>query len=146
MNEILVLPAGPLADASLAIARASESQAILDHSIRSFLFARLLAAEEGCLNYAGYDEGLVFAATVMHNLDSVSTQQVRLASRSRAPIWLPPSSASTALPNPTSTKSGRRSLSTPLSASPTGAVCCPPSRTRGSSSTPAGSPPPSRPD
>ena len=35
MNEILVLLAGPLADASLAIARASESQAILDHSIRS---------------------------------------------------------------------------------------------------------------
>jgi HD domain len=68
MNEILVLPAGPLADASLAIARASESQAILDHSIRSFLFARLLAAEEGCLNDAGYDEDLLFAATVMHDL------------------------------------------------------------------------------
>ena len=61
MNEILVLPAGPLADSSLAIARASESQAILDHSIRSFLFARLLAAEECCLNDAGYDEDLLFA-------------------------------------------------------------------------------------
>src|SRR4029450_4328887 len=48
--------------------RASESQAILDHSIRSFLFARLLAAEEGCLNDAGYDEDLLFAATVMHDL------------------------------------------------------------------------------
>ena len=68
MNEILVLPAGPLADASLAIARASESQTILDHSIRSFLFARLLAAAEGCLNDAGYDEDLLFAATVMHDL------------------------------------------------------------------------------
>ena len=68
MNEILVLPAGPLADASLAIARASESLAILDHSIRSFLFARLLAAEEGCLNDAGYDVDLLFAATVMHDL------------------------------------------------------------------------------
>ena len=86
MNEILVLLAGPLADASLAIARASESQAILDHSIRS-LFARLLAAEEGCLNDAGYDEDLLFAATVMHApWDSVSTRQVRLVSRSRAPI------------------------------------------------------------
>jgi hypothetical protein len=68
MNEILVLPAGPLADASLAIARASESQAILDHSIRSFLFARLLADHEGCLHDAGYDEDLLFAATVMHDL------------------------------------------------------------------------------
>jgi HD domain-containing protein len=68
MNEILVLPAGPLADASLTIARASESQAILDHSIRSFLFARLLADHEGCLNDADYDEDLLFAATVMHDL------------------------------------------------------------------------------
>jgi hypothetical protein len=68
MKEILVLPVGLLADASLAIARASESQAILDHSIRSFLFARLVAAEEGCLNDAGYDEDLLFAATVMHDL------------------------------------------------------------------------------
>ena len=68
MNEILVLPAGPLADASLAIARTSESRSILDHSIRSFLFARLLADQEGCLQDAGYDEDLLFAATVMHDL------------------------------------------------------------------------------
>jgi hypothetical protein len=68
MNEILVLPAGPLAEASIAIARASENAAIFDHSVRSFLFARLLAAEEGCLNDAGYDEDLLFAATVMHDL------------------------------------------------------------------------------
>jgi hypothetical protein len=68
MNEILVLPAGPLADASLAIARASVSRSIVDHSIRSFLFARLLADHAGCLNDAGYDEDLLFAATVMHDL------------------------------------------------------------------------------
>jgi hypothetical protein len=36
MDDMLSLPAGPLADASLAIARSSESQSILDHSIRSF--------------------------------------------------------------------------------------------------------------
>src|SRR6266511_4174401 len=114
MNEILVLPAGPLADASLTIARASESQAILDHSIRSFLFARLLADHEGCLNDADYDEDLLFAATVLHALVLGE--------------------------NATSTEFGRRSLCTRLSASLTGAVCSPPSRTRGSSSTPAGSP------
>jgi HD domain len=68
MNEILVLPAGPLADASLGIARASVSRSILDHSIRSFLFARLLADHEGCLHDPGYDEDLLFAATVMHDL------------------------------------------------------------------------------
>ena len=68
MNETLMLPAGPLAEASLAIARASESQAILDHSIRSFLFARLFADHEGSVNDAAYDEDLLFAATVMHDL------------------------------------------------------------------------------
>ena len=68
MNDIVVLPSGPLAGASLALARASESQSILDHSIRSFLFARLLADEEGLLSDAAYDEDLLFAATVMHDL------------------------------------------------------------------------------
>ena len=68
MDDILALPAGPLADASLAVVRASASEPIADHSIRSFLFARLLAEHEGCLNDAAYDEQLLFAATVMHDL------------------------------------------------------------------------------
>src|SRR6476646_4399740 len=68
MSDILVLPTGSLADASLAIARSSVSRSILDHSIRSFLFARLLADHEGCLSDAAYDEDLLFAATVMHDL------------------------------------------------------------------------------
>ena len=49
MNDILVLPGGPLARASLELARSSENQPIFDHSIRSFLFARLLAEREGSL-------------------------------------------------------------------------------------------------
>jgi len=68
MNDMLVLPTGAVADASLAIARSSVSRPILDHSIRSFLFARLLAEHEGCLNDAAYDEDLLFAATVLHDL------------------------------------------------------------------------------
>jgi HD domain len=68
VNGILDLPAGPLADASLALVRTSESQPIVDHSIRSFLFARLVADEEGCSSDAAYDEDLLFAATVMHDL------------------------------------------------------------------------------
>ena len=57
-----------LADASLAVVQSSASEPIADHSIRSFLFARLLAEHEGCLNDAAYDEQLLFAATVMHDL------------------------------------------------------------------------------
>ena len=68
MSDLLVLPTGSLADASLAIARASVNRSILDHSIRSFLFARLLAEEEGSLQDADYDENLLFAAAVMHDL------------------------------------------------------------------------------
>ena len=68
MNEILALPTGPFVDASLALVRATESSPIVDHSIRTFLFARLLAEHEGCLNDAEYDEELLFAATVMHDL------------------------------------------------------------------------------
>jgi HD domain-containing protein len=68
MNDILVLPKGALADASLAIARSSVSPSIVDHSIRSFLFARLLADDAAYLNDADYDEDLLFAATVMHDL------------------------------------------------------------------------------
>ena len=56
MDDILTLPTGPLADASLAIVRSSESHPIVDHSIRSFLFARMVAEHEGCLTDAAYDE------------------------------------------------------------------------------------------
>src|SRR5207247_2281155 len=68
MNDILVLPTGSLVDASLALVRSTETRPIVDHSIRTFLFARLLAGHEGCLDDAAYDEELLFAATVMHDL------------------------------------------------------------------------------
>src|SRR4051794_9214547 len=68
MNELLALPTGPMIDATLVLVRSSESQPIVEHSIRSFLFARLLAEHEGCMNDAAFDEGLLFAATVMHDL------------------------------------------------------------------------------
>jgi hypothetical protein len=68
VSDILALPTGPLVDASLALARSTESRQIADHSLRTFLFARLVAEHEGCLNDAAYDEELLFAATVMHDL------------------------------------------------------------------------------
>ena len=68
MTDILNLPTGPLVDASLALVRSTESHPIVEHSVRTFLFARLLAEHEGCVNDAAYDEDLLFAATVMHDL------------------------------------------------------------------------------
>src|SRR2546428_12954591 len=68
VNDILILPTGPLAEASLALPRSSESQPIVDHSIRSFLLARLLADHEGCLNDVANDEDPLLAAPVMHDI------------------------------------------------------------------------------
>jgi HD domain len=68
VNTILALPTGPLVDASLGLVRSTESHSIAEHSIRSFLFARLFAEHEGALNDAAYDEELLFAATIMHDL------------------------------------------------------------------------------
>jgi HD domain len=68
MNDILALPTVQLADVSLSIVQNTEKAPIADHSIRSFLFARLLAEQEGSVDDAAYDEDLLFAACVMHDL------------------------------------------------------------------------------
>ncbi|MET8699777.1 HD domain-containing protein [Kitasatospora sp. NPDC004723] len=68
MDISLDLPTGPLAEAVLATVRASEAPPVANHSVRSFLFAEILAAHEGCLEDAAYDRDLLFAATVLHDL------------------------------------------------------------------------------
>ncbi|WP_329048789.1 HD domain-containing protein [Amycolatopsis sp. NBC_01488] len=68
MNDVLALPAGPLAEASLSLVRQTEKAPIADHSVRSFLFARVLAEQEGSVADAAYDEDLLFAACVLHDL------------------------------------------------------------------------------
>src|SRR5580700_6839502 len=68
MDEILAMPAGPLASAALSLAQGTESTPVADHSIRSFFFARLLASQDGSAGDAAYDENLLFAACIMHDL------------------------------------------------------------------------------
>ncbi|MFE2107836.1 HD domain-containing protein [Kitasatospora sp. NPDC059463] len=68
MDFTLELPTGPLAGAVLAAARTSESPSVANHSVRSFLFAEIVAAHEGCLEDVDYDRELLFAATVLHDL------------------------------------------------------------------------------
>ena len=58
VNDVPALPSGPLAAASLSIVQATASAPIADHSIRTFLYARLLAEHESSLNDAAYDEDL----------------------------------------------------------------------------------------
>ncbi|GAA1394599.1 HD domain-containing protein [Kitasatospora putterlickiae] len=68
MDFSLDLPTGPLAEAALTAVFTSEARPVANHSVRSFLFAELLAAHEGCLEDADYDRDLLFAAAVMHDL------------------------------------------------------------------------------
>ena len=68
VNDVPALPSGPLAAASLSLVQATVSAPIAGHSIRTFLYARLLAGHDGRLNDAAYDEDLLFAACVMHDL------------------------------------------------------------------------------
>ena len=68
MTFSIDLPATPLACAALAAAQTSETASVANHSIRSFLFAELLAGHEGALHDAAYDRDLLFAACVMHDL------------------------------------------------------------------------------
>jgi hypothetical protein len=68
MDDILALPAGPLARAALSLTQRTESSPVADHSIRSFLFARLLANQDGSVDDAAYDENLLFTACIMHDL------------------------------------------------------------------------------
>ncbi|MFD7480998.1 HD domain-containing protein [Streptomyces sp. NPDC059837] len=68
MNDPLAVPTGDVADAALAILHETVDKQIGEHSLRSFYFARLIAQQEGLLTDAAYDESLLFAATVMHDL------------------------------------------------------------------------------
>ncbi len=68
MNPIVELPTGPVARAALAAVTGSESVSVANHSIRSFLFAELLAAHEGSTTDADYNRDLLFAACAMHDL------------------------------------------------------------------------------
>lgn len=68
MDFSLELPTGALAEAVVSAVRDSETAPIFNHSVRSFLFAQLLAEREGCLGDAAYDRELLFAATVLHDL------------------------------------------------------------------------------
>lgn len=68
MTFTLELPGGPLAEAIMRTVTASENASLANHSVRSFLFARIVAEREGVRDDAAYDAGLLFAATVLHDL------------------------------------------------------------------------------
>lgn len=68
MTRSIDLPDTPAARAALAAVRATVTTPVANHSIRSFLFAELIARHEGVLDDTAYDRDLLFASCLMHDL------------------------------------------------------------------------------
>jgi HD superfamily phosphodiesterase len=57
-----------VAQAAIRLAESTESPAVFNHSVRSFLFGELLAAREGMRPGAEYDREALFLGCVLHDL------------------------------------------------------------------------------
>lgn len=65
-DDLLALPTEDWAKATLELVLTRESKPLANHSIRTYLFARLRAEHEGMR--AEVDDRLLFAATVLHDI------------------------------------------------------------------------------
>lgn len=68
----IALPSTPLADAVTNLIRPVETPSVFNHSIRSYLFARLVAGRLGLAVGHDYRDDLLFAACAMHDLGLAS--------------------------------------------------------------------------
>lgn len=66
--DVLTLPGTPLAEAVVELIRAVETPPVFNHSVRSYLFARLVAGRLGLSAGSDYDDALLFSACAMHDL------------------------------------------------------------------------------
>src|ERR1700757_5496326 len=57
-----------VAQAAIRLAQSTESPAVFNHSVRSFLFGELLAAREGMRADAEYDREALFLGCILHDL------------------------------------------------------------------------------
>jgi hypothetical protein len=68
MDTVPALPTTPLAVRTVDYIRACETEPVANHSVRSYLFAALLAEYEGLRPSADFDPDLLFFACVLHDL------------------------------------------------------------------------------
>ncbi|WP_028937721.1 HD domain-containing protein [Pseudonocardia spinosispora] len=66
--DLITLPGTPLAEAVLNLIHPVETPSVFNHSIRSYLFARLVAGRLGLSGGSDYDDDLLFSACAMHDL------------------------------------------------------------------------------
>lgn len=67
-SDVLRLPDDPIVGPVLEIVRTEEPAPVANHSIRSYLFARLLARHEGLVIGRDVGEQALFAACVLHDI------------------------------------------------------------------------------
>ena len=67
-DGVIALPTSALAAEALELVFANEPLAIANHSVRSYLFARLLARHRGLRPDHDFDDGLLFLACVLHDM------------------------------------------------------------------------------
>lgn len=77
MNSVPALPDTPLAVRAVEYVHACETEPVANHSIRSYVFAVLLAEHEGLKPSADYDPDLLFYACVMHDLGTSAKAEGR---------------------------------------------------------------------
>jgi hypothetical protein len=68
MNTVPALPTTPLAVRTVEYVRACETEPVANHSLRSYVFAVLLAEHEGVRPSTDFDPDLLFFACVLHDL------------------------------------------------------------------------------
>jgi hypothetical protein len=90
--DMITLPGTPLADAVVNLIRPVETPSVFNHSIRSYLFARLVAGRLGLAAGRDYHDDLLFAACAMHDLgvasDGPHSQRFEVEGADRAASFL----------------------------------------------------------
>ncbi|MCQ8186784.1 HD domain-containing protein [Streptomyces rugosispiralis] len=90
--DLITLPGTPLADAVMDLIRPVETPSVFNHSIRSYLFARLVAERLGLAVGHDYHDDLLFAACAMHDLgvapDGPHSQRFEVEGADRAAAFL----------------------------------------------------------
>ncbi|MFE2376575.1 HD domain-containing protein [Streptomyces sp. NPDC059398] len=90
--DLIALPDTPLAGAVVQLIRPVESPSVFNHSMRTYLFARLVAARLELAAGQDYEDDLLFAACTMHDLgvapDGPHTQRFEVEGADRAAAFL----------------------------------------------------------
>jgi hypothetical protein len=68
MPSVIDLVHTPVAKAAIERSRSTESPAVFNHSVRSYLFGELLAARDGLRPGSDYDSEALFLGCVLHDL------------------------------------------------------------------------------